>query len=75
MLTLLSFTARLTTFLGITLWECPTWLVMVHATHGGYTIEEAPFPQFQPIQPTLDAKLDLNISSAQTLTQMSWLEL
>jgi hypothetical protein len=48
---------------------------MVHATHRGYIIEEVHFPQFQPIQPTLDVKLDLNIFSAQIPTQMSWLEL
>jgi hypothetical protein len=48
---------------------------MVHATHRGYIIEEAHFPQFRPIQPTLDVKLDLNIFSAQIPTQMSWLEL
>lgn len=76
MLKLLSFIiTRWTTFLGTTLWECPTWLDMVYTTRRGYTIEEARFHRFRPIRPESDAKLDLNISSAQTQTQMSWLEL
>lgn len=66
---------RWTTFLGITRWECPTWLDTVRTTRRGYTTEPARFPLCRPTQPTLAAKLDLDFSSAQTPTQMSQLEL